>query len=365
MMSQHFLLSPAARTLSLAKVMRMSDGQARDAFRKVRWHSTDGAPVCPNCGSLDCYDLATRQVYKCKDCAKQYSITSGTIFHGRKLPVRDILAAIAVFINGAKGYSALQLSRDLSVDYKTAFVLLHKVREAIEAAREHGALSGEVEVDGAYFGGYVKPANERKDRKDRRLAMNQTIEERRSRILEIEDRLTTLHAEVVDLEREHSIVDAERRAYEDALAIVGGEKSKRATTNGERGASRKRDLSNDWKLILGEMARRHPAAVQNDDLMAFADSHGIRLRRENLRSQMNLYKSKGLVEPEAPDVTGAYRITAAGAQVAGVDLQNEAPAEAGAQIREGGEWGGPDNPNPVHSSLAALYEESETDEVPF
>jgi hypothetical protein len=64
------------------------------------------------------------------------------------MAVRDILAAIAVFINGAKGYSALQLSRDLSVDYKTAFVLLHKVREAIEAAREAGALKGDVEVDG-------------------------------------------------------------------------------------------------------------------------------------------------------------------------------------------------------------------------
>lgn len=63
--------------------------------------------------------------------------------------MRDILAAIAIFINGAKGYSALQLSRDLGVDYKTAFVLLHKVSEAIETVRHAGALSGDVEVDGA------------------------------------------------------------------------------------------------------------------------------------------------------------------------------------------------------------------------
>lgn len=173
-MAQHFLLSPAAKTLSLVKVMRMSDEKAREAFRNIRWADTDGDPVCPECGCLDHYNLKTRQVYKCKGCAKQYSITSGTIFHSRKLAVRDILAAIAVFINGAKGYSALQLSRDLAIDYKTAFVLLHKVREAIGLARDHGALSGDVEVDGAYFGGYVKPANERKDRKDRRLAHNQS-----------------------------------------------------------------------------------------------------------------------------------------------------------------------------------------------
>jgi transposase-like protein len=173
-MSQHFLLSPASKTLSLVKVMRMSDEQARTAFRKIRWSETDGNPVCPECGSDKCYDLATRQVYKCKACGKQYSITSGTIFHARKLAVRDILAAIAVFVNGAKGYSALQLSRDLSIDYKTAFVMLHKVREAIKVARNEGALSGDVAIDGAYFGGYVKPTNEVKDRKDRRKIANQS-----------------------------------------------------------------------------------------------------------------------------------------------------------------------------------------------
>lgn len=173
-MSQHFLLSPAAKTLSLVKVMRMSEEEARTAFKNIRWADTDGEPYCPQCGCCDAYDLKTRQVYKCKGCAKQYSITSGTIFASRKLQVRDILAAIAIFINGAKGYSALQLSRDLSVDYKTAFVLLHKVREAIETARHQGALSGDVEVDGAYFGGYVKPANEKKDRKDRRKKINQS-----------------------------------------------------------------------------------------------------------------------------------------------------------------------------------------------
>ena len=169
-MAQHFLLSPTAKTLSLVKVMRMSDEEARASFRKIRWADTDGEPVCPECGGVEHYDIKTRPVWKCKACAKQFSVTSGTIFHSRKLAVRDILAAIAIFVNGAKGYSALHLSRDLAVDYKTAFVLLHKVREAIELAREAGALSGDVEVDGAYFGGYVKPANERKDRKDRRLA---------------------------------------------------------------------------------------------------------------------------------------------------------------------------------------------------
>lgn len=173
-MAQHFLLSPEAKTLSLVKVLRMTDKAAEKAFRSIRWADTGGEPVCPECGSLDHYDLKSRPVWKCKGCSKQFSITSGTIFHSRKLILRDILGAIAIFTNGAKGYSALQLSRDLGIDYKCAFVLAHKMREAIALARQEGALSGNVEIDGAYFGGYVKPANARKDRKDRRKKIHQS-----------------------------------------------------------------------------------------------------------------------------------------------------------------------------------------------
>lgn len=173
-MAQHFLLSPAAKTLTLAKVLRMTNKAAEKAFRALRWAETDGEPICPNCGCTDHYDLKGRPVWKCKGCHKQFSVTSGSIFHSRKMSLRDILGAIAIFTNGAKGYSALHLSRDLGCDYKAAFVLLHKLREAIATARQEGALSGDVEVDGAYFGGYVKPANERADRKDRRKKINQS-----------------------------------------------------------------------------------------------------------------------------------------------------------------------------------------------
>jgi ISXO2-like transposase domain len=90
------------------------------------------------------------------------------------LKLRDILGAIAIFTNGAKGYSALQLSRDLSCDYKSAFVLLHKLRESIELARAEGALQGAIEIDAAFFGGHVGPANRKEDRLDLRKAENQS-----------------------------------------------------------------------------------------------------------------------------------------------------------------------------------------------
>jgi transposase-like protein len=171
---QHFLLSAKARTLSLAKVIRMSDDEAFEAFKSIRWASTDGDPVCPRCGCVDVYAFATSRRFKCKACGHKFSVTSGTIFASRKMSLRDILSAIAIFMNGAKGHSALQLSRDLDCQYKTAFVLAHKLREALAGAHEASRLAGDVEVDGAYFGGYVKPANRREDRIDRRLAANQS-----------------------------------------------------------------------------------------------------------------------------------------------------------------------------------------------
>lgn len=172
-MSQHFLLSKAARSLSLARVARLSDDEARQVFQNIRWASTNGDPVCPRCGCLGVYRYQTRHLFKCKGCQHQFSVTSGTIFASRKLPVRDYLMAIAIFVNGAKGHSALQLSRDLNVQYKTAFVLAHKIREALASELDNATLEGEVEVDGMYVGGHIKPANWKENRRDRRLAINQ------------------------------------------------------------------------------------------------------------------------------------------------------------------------------------------------
>jgi transposase-like protein len=178
-MAQHFLLSRSAKSLSLADVFRMTDAEAETRFRLVRWPDTDGAPVCPHCGGVDPYDCrrpngAPR--FECRACGKDFSITSGTLFASHKLPLRGYLAAIAVFCNEVKGKSALALSRDLGVSYKTAFVLLHKLREAMAEELKGRVIGGDgkvAEVDGGYFGGYIKPANHRENRRDRRLTRNQ------------------------------------------------------------------------------------------------------------------------------------------------------------------------------------------------
>ena len=173
-MAQHFLLSAKARTISLKSVYQMGEDKAYALFRSLRWPETEGDAVCPRCGGCDAYDIPTRRKFQCKACGHQYSVTSGTIFAGRKLTFTDLLAAIVLFVNGAKGVSALQVSRDLDVQYKTAYVLCHKLREAMAAEQAGLTLDGIVEIDGAYFGGYVKPENRKDDRRDLRLTANRS-----------------------------------------------------------------------------------------------------------------------------------------------------------------------------------------------
>ena len=179
-MSIHFLQSKAARTLTLAFVFRMTETEAETTFRKIRWQDTDGQAVCPECGRVEPYEYRRPTGllrFRCKACGKNFSLTSGTLFASHKAPLRAYLAAIAVFMNEVKGKNALALSRDLGMSHKACWVLLHKVREAMAEefrGRKIGGQDKTAEVDGAYFGGYVKPANFHAQRRDRRLLENQT-----------------------------------------------------------------------------------------------------------------------------------------------------------------------------------------------
>src|SRR5580692_1757388 len=179
-MAQHFLLSAAARSLSAAKIMRMSDSGVENVFLRLRWPATDGKPVCPGCGCMVCYACprpAGQPRWRCKACRSDFSITSGTLFAWHKLPLRTYLLAIAAFCNEVKGKSMLALSRELDVQYKTAFVLAHKLREAMASSMKALRIGGEgrvAEIDGAYFGAHDRPENRAAARLDRRLAENRS-----------------------------------------------------------------------------------------------------------------------------------------------------------------------------------------------
>ena len=177
-MAQHFLLSAASKTLKLKDIYQAGEDAAYAAFCALRWTETNGEAVCPRCGGLDAYKIASRRKFECKACKHHFSVTSGTIFASRKLSFMDMLAAICILANAAKGVSSIQLSRDLGVQYRTAFVLAHKIREAIATETQDTILDDECEIDGAYFGGAVRPHNVEALRIDRRLKENRSDKRR-------------------------------------------------------------------------------------------------------------------------------------------------------------------------------------------
>jgi transposase-like protein len=140
-MTQHFLLSAAARTLSVLEVASLSDDAAFALFERLRWGDREEVG-CPHCGLVHKhYFRPARQIWRCAGCGDDFSVTSGTIFAFHKLPLRVYLVATILFANAVKGLSALQMARDLGVQHKTAYVLLHKlldpaVHAELEAARE-------------------------------------------------------------------------------------------------------------------------------------------------------------------------------------------------------------------------------------
>ena len=113
----------------------MSDRGAENVFLRLRWPQTDGKPVCPQ--------LRLRHLLRLPPLGQSAALALqgmprrflGDIGHvvrlAQDLPLKTYLMAIAVFCNEVKGKSMLAFSRDLDVQYKTAFVLAHKLREAM------------------------------------------------------------------------------------------------------------------------------------------------------------------------------------------------------------------------------------------
>ena len=178
-MTTHFLLSAQARSLSLREVMAMTDSEAFDLFKHLRWGDDENQVVCPHCGLIHKhFFMKKKQIWRCSSCREDFSVTSGTIFAFHKLPLRVYMAVVMIFTNAVKGISALQMARDMGVQHKTALVLLGKVREALLGGRDNSPLEGDVHMDGAYVGGKVRPENRKEDRIDRRLAEHQDPDKR-------------------------------------------------------------------------------------------------------------------------------------------------------------------------------------------
>ena len=158
-MAQHFFLSRQAKTPDTGSGVPHVGRRSRDcseAYPLGRDQRRARVLALRLAGRLRLPPRQRCAALALPDCGKDFSITSGTLFASHKLPLRGYLAAIAIFCNEVKGKSMLALSRDLGLSYKTAFVLAHKLREAMSEemkGRRIGDDRPEAEVDGADFGG--------------------------------------------------------------------------------------------------------------------------------------------------------------------------------------------------------------------
>ena len=122
----------------------------------IRW--PDGNATCPCCNSTKATFLATRKIWKCRDCGKQFSAKAGTIFEDSALGFDKWLPAFWMIVNAKNGISSCELARALGVTQKTAWFMLHRIRLAMQNGGIE-KLSGEVEADETYIGGKVRSMN--------------------------------------------------------------------------------------------------------------------------------------------------------------------------------------------------------------
>lgn len=142
-----------------------NDDAAREHLESIRWPN---GPVCPHCGGTERNSKITAKtekgarpgLYFCGDCREQFTVTVGTVFERSKVPMHKWVLATHLICSSKKGMSAHQLHRTLSVTYKTAWFMAHRIREAmdIKLSGPLGSNGSPVEVDETYWGNQGKQA---------------------------------------------------------------------------------------------------------------------------------------------------------------------------------------------------------------
>lgn len=140
----------------LQLITSMPDEAAcRKYLASQRW--PDGKIMCPHCGQEDkVYVIENGTKYKCASplCYKKFSVTVGTVFHASNVPLAKWFTAVYLVANHKKGISSLQLGRDISVTQRTAWFMIHRIREALTVDYPE-LLQGVVEIDESFIGGNI------------------------------------------------------------------------------------------------------------------------------------------------------------------------------------------------------------------
>lgn len=141
-----------------------TEKDCREYLAKQRW--ADGNIVCPYCGNPKCYVIDKGERYKCANnqCYKRFRITVGTIFEASNIPLVKWFTGIYLVTAHKKGISSYQLGKDISVTQRTAWFMLHRIREMIRQ-KNSIKLDNIVEIDEVHIGGKVPNMSKYKRKK--------------------------------------------------------------------------------------------------------------------------------------------------------------------------------------------------------
>ncbi|HWE56360.1 MAG TPA: IS1595 family transposase [Acidimicrobiales bacterium] len=120
---------------------------------RMRW--ADGPVICPRCDHDQTSFIASRRIWRCGGCKKQFSLKVGTIFEDSPLGWDKWLPAIWLIANSKNSVSSHEMARSLGVTQKSAWFMLHRIREAMKAG-SFQKMTGTTEVDDTFIGGLAK-----------------------------------------------------------------------------------------------------------------------------------------------------------------------------------------------------------------
>ncbi len=130
-----------------------------DLVKFMRWGENE--PVCQHCGETGAYFLASRKIFKCKKCRKQFSVKMGTIFEESAVSLDKWLIAIWQLVNCKNGISSYELGKGIGVTQRTAWFMLQRIRTAMTNGTIE-KMTGTVEVDESFIGGLPKNMHQSK-----------------------------------------------------------------------------------------------------------------------------------------------------------------------------------------------------------
>lgn len=193
------------------------EGAARSYLEKRRWPN---GPRCPICDS-DSIGQHSEGQYRCRPCREPFTVRTATVMERSHIPLRHWLYAMYLLVTARKGVSSMQLSKELGITQKSAWFMLHRLREA--CGKNLDALRGIVEIDETFVGGVESAKHERKKLRAGRGSVGKTpvlgMRERGGRVvaLPVEDVSTaSVHRAI------HTHVEAGSTIHTDEAGAYSG-----------------------------------------------------------------------------------------------------------------------------------------------